>query len=131
MQEEALITHYGNKIFGRKWRIVIVYTLKDGPLRFSQIKSKMPNCSVKVLSESLDDLEQHAIVLRKQYNTIPVKVTYELAEHVPPYLDVITRYLLFINVHIAKNAELYNISSESLEQLNKNIQKLSPHKKPI
>lgn len=129
MQVDELLTHYGNRIFGRKWRIVIVYVLRDGPLRFSQIKSHLPSCSVKVLSESLQDLEQNNVIVRKQYNTIPVKVTYELADHVNPYMDMVTRYLTFLNLHIIKNAELYNISTETVEQLQENVRKLSSHKK--
>lgn len=125
MQVDEIVTHYGNRIFGRKWRIVIVYVLRAGPLRFSQIKAQLPSCSVKVLSESLQDLEQNNVVVRKQYNTIPVKVTYELAGHVQPYLEVVTKYLVFVNEHLVHNHELYNLPSETVEILKQNIKQLS------
>lgn len=117
MQVNQHVTHTGNRIFGRKWRIAIVYALKDGPMRFSQVKTQLPGCSVKVLSESLQDLEYHRIVIRKQYNTIPVKVTYELAGSVVPYLHLMVSYLEFINLHLYLNQDLYNLPEEVYEAI--------------
>lgn len=106
------ITQERTKIFGRKWRVEIVYSLRNGPLRFSQIKANLPGCSVKVLSESLQDLEQHRIIIRTQYNTIPVKVTYKLAEHTAPLISAIGIYLAFMKNHIELNKDLYNVPAE-------------------
>lgn len=117
MQVNSVVTSYGNKIFGRKWRIVIVYVLRDGPMRFSQIKAQLPDCSVKVLSESLSELEEHHVILRKQYNTIPVKVTYELVDHVYPYVDVVTRYLQFMNLHLYLHRDFYKLTPEMTQEI--------------
>lgn len=117
MHVNSIVTHYGNKIFGRKWRIVIVYVLKDGPMRFSQIKSFMPDCSVKVLSESLQDLEENHVIVRKQYNTIPVKVTYELNDHVKDYIDVMGRYLEFLHIHLYLHREFYKLPADFIQDL--------------
>lgn len=116
MLPNSKITHYGTQIFGKKWRIDIVYVLKDGPTRFSQIKSKLDGCSVKVLSEALQDLGYHRIVLRRQYNTIPVKVTYELAKSVTPYISLVTSYMDFIKAHICANPDLYDCDGCCVEE---------------
>lgn len=121
MQTNNLIANVGNTIFGRKWRIMIVFVLKDGPLRFSQVKDKLSGCSVKVLSESLQELEQHRIIVRKQYNTIPVKVTYELAHHVVPCIPVITGYLKFLHKHVYLNQDLYKFPPEVLETIERDL----------
>jgi DNA-binding HxlR family transcriptional regulator len=118
----AAITHYGADIFGRKWRVIILHSLKDGPMRFSQIKAGLPDCSVKVLSESLQQLEYHRIILRKQYNTIPVKVTYELSGHVMNYVYLIADYIKFLKGHIYINQDVYEISPEVAEYLHEAIQ---------
>lgn len=123
MQMNTLIANVGNKIFGRKWRIMIVFVLKDGPLRFSQIKNSLDGCSVKVLSESLQDLETHRIIVRKQYNTIPVKVTYELEKHVHPHIMVITGYLKFLNKHVYINQDLYKLPEEFYNRLEEDLKK--------
>lgn len=115
MQIDQHVAEIGNKIFGRKWRIAIVYSLRDGAKRFSQVKAQLPGCSVKVLSESLQDLEYHRIVIRKQYNTIPVKVTYELAGNVVPYTHLVIAYLEFINFHLYLNNDLYNLPEDVYE----------------
>lgn len=122
MNVNILVANVGNKIFGKKWRVVIVLVLKDGPLRFSQVKAKLPDCSVKVLSESLQELEQHRIVIRKQYNTIPVKVTYELNDHMQANVMVITDWLRFLSNHVYIHQDLYKLTPEFIEQVETRIE---------
>lgn len=116
-QLDTIIMNYGNRIFGKKWRIAIVHTLKSGPQRFSQIKNNLPGCSVKVLSESLQEMEENGIVKRKQFQTIPVKVTYELSNHVMQFIDVIENYRLLMVVHLYKYNDRYNLEEEIVSEL--------------
>ena len=74
----AYLLNTGSELFGKKWRMAILFYLNDGPRRFSEIKKELPNCSVKVLSEALSDMERSKVLIRKQYDGIPVKVTYEM-----------------------------------------------------
>jgi DNA-binding HxlR family transcriptional regulator len=75
----AYILNLAAELWGKKWRGAIILELRIGPLRFSELKKKLPGCSVKVLSEVLDELENNSLVIRKQYgDTMPVKVTYQL-----------------------------------------------------
>ena len=74
----AYLLNTGSELFGKKWRMAILFYLNDGPKRFSEIKKELPQCSVKVLSEALADMERSNILVRKQYDGIPVKVTYEI-----------------------------------------------------
>lgn len=117
MNINTSVSNVGNKIFGKKWRVVIVLVLKDGPLRFSQVKAKLPECSVKVLSESLQELEYHRIVIRKQYSTIPVKVTYELSSHLSGLEQGINFYISFLKIHLHINADLYNLPEDLRKSL--------------
>jgi DNA-binding HxlR family transcriptional regulator len=82
-------------IFGKKWRSAVLFELREGPLRFSQVHKRIPGCSVKVLSQTLDELQEQQLIIRKQYsNTIPVRVTYELH---PELTHLITIKALFLN----------------------------------
>ena len=53
----AHLINKGAELWGKKWRGAVLWHLKDGPLRFSQLKAMMLDCSVKVLTETLKDLE--------------------------------------------------------------------------
>jgi len=91
-----------SEIVGKKWRLVVLYILRDcNEMRFSEIRRQLPNCSVKVLSETLKDLESRKMVIRRQYPTIPVKVTYtfnneyqEIANLLPLIKSSFFRYMI-------------------------------------
>ncbi|PSP23318.1 transcriptional regulator [Halobacteriales archaeon QH_10_65_19] len=69
-------------VLGRKWHPAIVYhLLEEQPLRFSELESRMHVVSGKVLSESLEDLEEKELVDRTVSDDRPVKVEYRLTGH--------------------------------------------------
>lgn len=69
-------------VLGRKWHPAIIYhLLKDQPLRFSELEERMHTVSGKVLSESLEDLEEKSLIERTVSDGRPVQVTYRLTEH--------------------------------------------------
>jgi len=69
-------------VLGRKWHPAIVYHLLDEqPLRFNELEGRLHTVSGKVLSESLEDLEEKGLVDRSVSERRPVEVTYELTAH--------------------------------------------------
>lgn len=69
------------KIISKKWHPIIVYYLIDeGGKGFNELKEKVNGISSKVLSESLDDLEQKEIVNRNIISEKPFRVKYEITE---------------------------------------------------
>lgn len=92
----------GSEMIGKKWRCAVLWHLKDGPLRFSQLKSVMEDCSVKVLTDTLKDLESSGLIIREVYTgSMPIKVAYSLHADFIPFIDVMILYrntlLEFIN----------------------------------
>lgn len=68
-------------IVGKKWHPLIVATLiDDGSLGFNEIKERVEGISDKVLSESLDDLQERDLVERTVIDDKPVRVEYSLTE---------------------------------------------------
>lgn len=68
-------------VLGRKWHPSNVYHLLDGePLRFSELDDRMHTVSGKVLSESLEELENKGLVEREVSDGRPVEVAYRLTE---------------------------------------------------
>lgn len=69
-------------IVGRKWHPVIIHRLlKHGSLGFSDLEERMDGVSGKVLSESLEDLEEKHLVERTVLDDRPVRVEYSLTKH--------------------------------------------------
>jgi DNA-binding HxlR family transcriptional regulator len=69
------------EIVGKKWHPLIVAELLDnGPLGFNDLKQRVDGISDKVLSESLDDLQEREIVDRTVMDDKPVRVEYSLTE---------------------------------------------------
>ncbi len=68
-------------LIGKKWHPVIIHRLlvKEA-LGFNALKQEVDGVSSKVLSESLDDLQQKKLVEREIINEKPVRVEYRLTE---------------------------------------------------
>jgi DNA-binding HxlR family transcriptional regulator len=63
---------------GGKWTVLVIRTLRDGPLRFSELKRRIGGISQKMLTATLRDLEMDGLVTRTVTPTIPPRVDYEL-----------------------------------------------------
>ncbi len=66
------------EILGKKWSGLVLYTLLEDPMRFTDIRRNIPELSDRVLAERLKELERLQLVKRNVYTRIPVKVEYEL-----------------------------------------------------
>ncbi|QNQ82048.1 helix-turn-helix transcriptional regulator [Lactobacillus sp. PV037] len=67
------------QIISGKWKSVILYHLiKNGTCRFSELQKKIPDCSRRMLSLQLNDLEKDKIIEKKIYPVIPPKTEYKL-----------------------------------------------------
>ena len=67
-------------IIGGKWKLFILWNLKDEKKRFNQLLKFIPDITQKMLTQQLRQLERDNIVNRKVYPQIPPKVEYSLTE---------------------------------------------------
>ena len=68
-------------LVGKKWHPVIIHRLLEhDELGFNALQSEIEGVSSKVLSESLDDLEEKRMVSRTIVSEKPVRVEYALTE---------------------------------------------------
>ncbi|TAJ43973.1 winged helix-turn-helix transcriptional regulator [Methanofollis fontis] len=68
-------------VIGGKWKPLVIYQLKDGTLRFSQIMARVqPRITQRMLTKELRELEKDGLVNRKVYAQVPPKVEYSLTE---------------------------------------------------
>lgn len=76
-------------LVGGKWQCVILWHLRKGALRFSQLKRRLPGITPKMLTQQLRDLEENELIVRKIYPVIPPKVEYTLSEYGNSFVPVL------------------------------------------
>ena len=67
--------------FGDKWSMLVLFLLNrsdTGVLRFNEMRRFMTDCSQKMLSQTLKNLEQSHLVHREVYPEVPPRVEYSL-----------------------------------------------------
>ncbi|WP_245673363.1 winged helix-turn-helix transcriptional regulator [Nocardia lijiangensis] len=70
----------GVDLFGNSWLPVIVYMLRDGPMRPGELRDAIGGISQKMLTQTLRRMEQLTLVERRRYAEAPPRVEYELTE---------------------------------------------------
>jgi DNA-binding HxlR family transcriptional regulator len=80
-------------ILGGKWKILIIWQLKDDPKRYGELKKSLFGVTHKMLTQQLRELEQDEIISRKVYPEIPPKVEYNLTllgKTIIPIIDLLS-----------------------------------------
>ncbi|MEM6612331.1 MAG: helix-turn-helix domain-containing protein [Cyanobacteria bacterium P01_C01_bin.72] len=65
-------------IVGDKWTLPVLYVLKQGTKRYSELQREIPGISKKMLTQTLRRLESDNILRRKIYPVVPPKTEYAL-----------------------------------------------------
>lgn len=65
-------------IVGDKWTLPVLYVLKQGTKRYSELQREIPGISKKMLTQTLRRLEYDKILKRKVYPVVPPKTEYNL-----------------------------------------------------
>jgi DNA-binding HxlR family transcriptional regulator len=65
-------------IMDGKWKLYILWHLRQKTRRFSELKRRIPGITQKMLTQKLRELEQERIITRKVYAEVPPRVEYSL-----------------------------------------------------
>jgi len=57
-------TELALELLGGKWKTVILAQLKDGPVRYGELRRRIPRVSDKVLTQCLQGLQERGLVAR-------------------------------------------------------------------
>ena len=98
--------NYTQKILAGKWKITIIWLLKNEAKRYSEIKKFLSNISQGSLTKQLRELEEDGIVGRKVYPEVPPRVEYFLTEkgkRLTPILDSMEEFANFYIDEYLKN----------------------------
>jgi DNA-binding HxlR family transcriptional regulator len=85
------------KMISGKYKLRIVWDLKDGPLRYGEIRTGLlrgaegtQEIAPRVLSRELKALAQSGLIDRKDYGTVPPRVEYRLTSKGRSFIPVIS-----------------------------------------
>ena len=87
---------------GDKWSMLVLYMLhtsETGILRFNEIRHLMTDCSQKMLSQTLKNLEQSHLVHREVYPEVPPRVEYSLTETGKSLMPALTALIVWGKEH--------------------------------
>jgi DNA-binding HxlR family transcriptional regulator len=78
------------RIIGAKWRVPLICALhQDGSTRFNELKRKMRGITNTALACALKDLEECGLVVRTQYQEMPVRVEYRITDSCKDLLPIL------------------------------------------
>lgn len=82
-------------VIGGKWKMPILWRLKDGSKRYGELRRSLQKVTHKMLTQQLRELEQDEIITRKVYPEVPPKVEYDLTllgKSVIPVIDLLREW---------------------------------------
>lgn len=95
---------YTLDLIGGRWKPTILWSLlRNGKLRYSELKKSIPDVSERILVLQLRELEKDGLIKRLVYAEVPPRVEYELTndgKSLQPMLEIISDWG---NVHRPKN----------------------------
>lgn len=83
------------QVVGGKWKLLIIYHLQGGVMRFGALRKVMPTVTQKMLTQQLRELEADGLVTRTVHAEVPPRVEYlltPLAQQLAPVLLHLDRW---------------------------------------
>jgi DNA-binding HxlR family transcriptional regulator len=83
------------EVIGGKWKALVLWNLRDGALRFTELTKAIPDISEKMLSLQLKQLETDHVIQREVFAEVPPRVEYSLTSEgltLLPMLEEMARW---------------------------------------
>lgn len=69
---------FAMSVLNGKWKVSIIWELRKGPHRLSELRRVMPGVSEVTLINQLRDLQRDGLIQRTDHRELPLRVTYAL-----------------------------------------------------
>lgn len=82
-----------------KWKILILWYLKDEKKRFNELQKLLPRTTQKMLIQKLRELETDGLVHREVYPVVPPKVEYSITEYGKSLKPILKQLYIWGDIH--------------------------------
>ncbi len=82
-----------------KWKILILWYLKDEKKRFNELQKLLPRTTQKMLIQKLRELEEDGLVHREVYPVVPPKVEYSITSYGKSLKPILKQLYLWGDIH--------------------------------
>jgi DNA-binding HxlR family transcriptional regulator len=89
-------------VLAGKWKILILWYIKDEKKRFSELQKLLPRVTQKMLIQKLRELEKDGLVYRKVYPVVPPKVEYSLSDYGETLKPILKQLYKWGSIHKQK-----------------------------
>ena len=80
----------GLDIIGGKWKVLILCLIDDrGRVRYNEMRREIFGITSTMLAQSLREMEEDGLVLRHQYEEMPVRVEYMLTDRAKSMIPIL------------------------------------------
>jgi DNA-binding HxlR family transcriptional regulator len=67
-------------VLGDRWSAILIAALLDGPLRYGELRERVPGIAPNILSAKLKKLERDGLIVSSPYSERPPRFEYRLTE---------------------------------------------------
>ena len=89
-------------VVGGKWKVLILWALRSGAVRFGELRRSVHGISEKMLIQHLKEMEMDGIVTRKDYKEVPPRVEYALTTFGSSLLDALVPLCEWGQLHMER-----------------------------
>ncbi len=93
---------YAFNLLAGRWKLKIIYLLKERSMRFTQIKEQIPNVTDRMLSLHLKELQQHQLIEKTVFAETPPRVEYKLTQTAISLSAILEQFEYWGNEHREK-----------------------------
>lgn len=86
-------------VLAGKWKILILWYLKDEKKRFNELQKLLPRATQKMLIQKLRELEYDGLVHREVYPVVPPKVEYSLTTYGISLKPILKQLYIWGDIH--------------------------------
>jgi DNA-binding HxlR family transcriptional regulator len=87
---------YAFKRIGGKYKARLLWHLNaKGVLRYGELSRTLPDITTKMLTQTLRELEEDKLIIRKMYHEVPPKVEYSLSDtgrELIPFIEHLSKW---------------------------------------
>ncbi|HET6987684.1 MAG TPA: helix-turn-helix domain-containing protein [Kribbella sp.] len=86
-------------LIGEKWSVLALSELRDGPVRFNELRRTLAPITQRMLSASLRNLEAGGLITRTVRPTVPPQVEYAATPAGHDLLDILNQVATWAELH--------------------------------